>query len=111
MKPKEPEVLGSSGFSPNTQAPPPHRPFTAVSMTPHRLLTSAISGEVEQQDVAAEVGQVVQGSQMLLQLPVGQLTPQDRRQMTEDVGVQRGGPAEEKEGGRRVTSGTDTGGG
>lgn len=56
-------------------------------------LTSAVSGEVQQQDVGAKVGQVVEGLQMLLQLPVGQFGLQDRCQVTEHVGVQRRGPA------------------
>lgn len=59
-------------------------------------LTSAVSGEVEQQDVGAEVGQVVEGFQMLLQFPVGQFGLQDWCQLTEHVGVQRRRPAEVK---------------
>lgn len=42
-------------------------------------LTSAVSGEVEQQDVGAEVVQVVEGLQVLLQFPVGQFGLQDGR--------------------------------
>lgn len=58
-------------------------------------LTSTVSGEVQQQDVGAEAAQVVQRLQVLLQFPVGEFTPEDRRQVTEDVGVQRRGPAPE----------------
>lgn len=57
------------------------------------LLTSAVSGEVEQQDVGAEVAQVVQGLQVLLQLSVGKSALQDGSQVAEDVGVQRRRPA------------------
>lgn len=54
-----------------------------------RVLTSAISGEVQQQDVGAEVGQVFKRLQVLLQFPVRQFGLEDGRQMTEHVGVQR----------------------
>lgn len=54
-----------------------------------RGLTSAVSGEVQQQDVGAEAAQVVQRLQMLLQFPVGQFALEDRRQVTEHIGVQR----------------------
>lgn len=57
-------------------------------------LTSAVSGEVEQQDVGAEAAQVVEGLQVLLQFPVGQFGLQDGRQVTEHVGVQRRRPEE-----------------
>lgn len=58
-----------------------------------RVLTSAISGEVQQQDVGAEVGQVFKRLQVLLQFPVRQFGLEDGRQMTEHVGVQRRWPA------------------
>lgn len=35
---------------------------------------------------------------MLLQLPAGEFTPEDGRQVPEHVGVQRGRPAEPEEG-------------
>lgn len=57
-------------------------------------LTSAVSGEVQQQDVGAEVVQVVQRLQVLLQFPAGQFGLEDGRQVTEHVGVQRRRPAE-----------------
>lgn len=56
-------------------------------------LTAAVLGEVEQQDVAAEAAQVVQGLEVLLQFAVGQLGLQDGGQVAEDVGVQRTGSA------------------
>ncbi len=59
-------------------------------------LTSAVSGEVEQQDVAAEARQVVQRFQVLLQFPVGQFGLEDGSQVTEHVGVQRRRPADSK---------------
>ena len=59
-------------------------------------LTSIVSWEVEQQDVSAEVGQVVQGFKMLLQFPIRQFGLQDGRQVTEHVGVQRRRPVEAK---------------
>lgn len=57
-----------------------------------------VSGEVEQQHVAAEAAQVVQRLQVLLQLPAGEFTPEDGRQVPEDVGVQRRRPADRREG-------------
>lgn len=66
----------------------------AVAACSGRGLTSAVSGEVQQQDVGAEAAQVVQRLQVLLQFPVGQFALQDGRQVTEHVGVQRRRPAE-----------------
>lgn len=59
----------------------------------HGGVTSPVSGEVQEQDVAAEVAQVVQRLQVLLQFHVGKFTPEDWRQVTKHVGVQRGRPA------------------
>lgn len=56
-------------------------------------VTSPVPGEVEQQDVAAEAAQVVQRLEVLLQLHVGKFTPEDWRQVTKHVGIQRGRPA------------------
>lgn len=60
-------------------------------------LTSAVSGEVQQQDVGAEVAQVLEGFQMLLQFPVGQFGLQDGRQVSKHVGVQRRRPADSQQ--------------
>lgn len=56
-------------------------------------LTSAISGKVEQQDVGAEVGQVVEGFQMLLKFPIWQFGFQDGCQVTKYISIQRRRPA------------------
>lgn len=58
-----------------------------------RLTSVGVSGKIQQQDVAAEVAEVVEVSQVLLQLPIGQLGLQDGCQVTKDVGVQRRWPA------------------
>lgn len=59
----------------------------------HGGVTSPVPGEVEEQDVAAEAAQVVQRLQVLLQLGVGEFTPEDRGQVAKHVGVQGGRPA------------------
>lgn len=51
--------------------------------------TSAVSWEVQQQDVGAEAAQVVQRLQVLLEFPIGQFTPEDGCQVTKHIGIQR----------------------
>lgn len=49
---------------------------------------TSVPGEVEAEDGGAVVAQVLQGLQVLLQFPVGQLRLQERRQAAEDEGVE-----------------------
>lgn len=67
----------------------------AETVFSHLHVTSAVSGEVQQQDVGAEVAQVVEGFQMLLKSPVWQLGLEDGSQVTKHVCVQRRRPAGE----------------
>lgn len=57
---------------------------------------TSVPGEVEAEDGGAVVAQVLQGLQVLLQFPVGQLRFQERRQAAEDKGIKGSRPGEQK---------------
>lgn len=57
---------------------------------------TSVPGEVEAKDGGAVVAQVLQGLQVLLQFPVGQLCLQEWRQAAEDKGVKGGWPGAQK---------------
>lgn len=60
------------------------------------MALTSVPGEVEAEDGGAVVAQVLQGLQVLLQFPVGQLGLQERRQAAEDQGVEGGWPGTQR---------------
>lgn len=61
----------------------------ALTISGLLLLTIELTGEVESEDVGAELCQVVQRLQMLLELTAGQLDLQHKRQVAKYMCIQR----------------------